>query len=201
MTDSSGLHHVLENARRELLDLTTRNRLLHTPRNRTRSTRLEIVDEMSDEVYWRLAVQGKAMSFLARSSQQDENHKELDGGLLSQPDEVPAETARSTNDDDPLVPGPAARHRDDQLQTELVSEQLQKRLLQLFYDARTFEEEQGVNILYLAIGFLRWYEDDNSDRERFAPLLLVPVQLDRPNAHSRFKLRYSGDEITTNLSL
>ncbi len=48
---------------------------------------------------------------------------------------------------------------------------------------------------------MRWYEDDNSDRERFAPLLLVPVQLDRPNAHSRFKLRYSGDEITTNLSL
>ncbi len=84
---------------------------------------------MSDEVYWRLAVQGKAMSFLARSSQQDENHKELDGGLLSQPDEVPAEAARSTNNDDPLVPGPASRHRDDQLQTELVSEQLQKRLI------------------------------------------------------------------------
>ena len=78
---------------------------------------------------------------------------------------------------------------------------MQKKLLKLFYDARTYEEEQGVNILYLALGFLRWYEDQNSKVERFAPLLLVPVSLERQSATSRFKIRYTDDDITTNLSL
>jgi len=38
-----------------------------------------------------------------------------------------------------------------------------KRLLDIWYDARTLEEEQGVNILYLGLGLLKWFEDDKSD--------------------------------------
>lgn len=95
----------------------------------------------------------------------------------------------------------AERHADDRIQTGLASESLQRRLLRLFYDARTYEEEQGVNILYLAIGFLKWFEDDNSDEARFAPLLLVPVDLSRGNVSSRFKLKSRGEEVATNLSL
>jgi len=55
--------------------------------------------------------------------------------------------------------------------------------------------------LYLAVGFLQWYEDDKSDRKRQAPLLLIPVKLDRQSAMSRFKLQYADGDITTNLSL
>jgi hypothetical protein len=44
----------------------------------------------------------------------------------------------------------AARHIGLHLQTRLTSEGLQRRLLKLYDDARTFEEAQGVNILYLA---------------------------------------------------
>lgn len=40
------------------------------------------------------------------------------------------------------------------LDTSLGTDALQKRLLQLARDARTAEEEQGINILFLALGFL-----------------------------------------------
>ena len=191
MSEDPVLHSVLENARRELLDLTARNRLLNTARSSTRSSRLEIVDELSDEVFRHLVAEGKAMSFLpVREEEQAEGNGDEDQGLLFQPEEDELDES-----------GLAARHIDNKLQTRLTSDRLQKRLLKLFYDARTYEEEQGVNILYLAVGFLKWYEDDNSGRERFAPLVLIPATLDRQSATSRFKIRYTEDDINTNLSL
>lgn len=181
----------LEDARLELLDLTARNRLIHTPRRRTAG--LNIVEERSRELYRLLVVEGKSMTFLPRPGSEDgefdeESEDWTPGGgespQLIQPDELPLD-----------------RHVDLHLQTWLTSETLQKKLLRLYYDARTFEEEQGVNVLFLALGFLKWFEDDRSDVERFAPLLLVPVQLDRRSANARFRLSYTDDEIVTNLSL
>ena len=182
MLQNSKLHSVLDNARTGLLDLSTRNRLLSTSRT-SRSSRLEVVDELSEETFRHLVKEGKSMGFLPKPEGDSESDH-----LFDQPE-------------DDEENGLATRHTDDKLQTELISEKLQRRLLKLFYDARTFEEEQGVNILYLALGFLKWYEDDKSDRERFAPLILVPVELSRRSATSRFKIKYTEDDITTNLSL
>ena len=127
------------------------------------------------------------MSFLPAKEDDVGTVGDNEQGLLFQPGDKDEEVATC--------------HADDKLQTHLTSERLQKKLLKLYYDARTYEEEQGVNILYLALGFLKWYEDENSDRERYAPLLLVPVTLDRHSATSRFKIRFTEDDITTNLSL
>ena len=71
-------------------------------------------------------------------------------------------------------------------------------LLTIYRDAKTAEEEQGINILFLAIGFLRWYEDDNSEVIREAPLVLVPVSLTRDARHSTFHLRTREEDIATN---
>ena len=46
-------------------------------------------------------------------------------------------------------------------------------------DARLAEQEMGLSTLFLAFGFLEWYESDTSDKGAFAPLLLLPVQIDR----------------------
>jgi hypothetical protein len=70
-----------------------------------------------------------------------------------------------------------------------------------YRDAQTLEEEQGVNILFLAIGFLRWFEDERSEVRREAPLVLVPVSLVRNNARSRFRLVGRDDDIAANLPL
>ncbi len=74
-------------------------------------------------------------------------------------------------------------------------------MLRTFYDARTAEQETGVNTLFLALGFLKWYEDATTEKARYAPLLLVPVTLERRNARTRFSLRYDEGELNTNLSL
>ena len=195
MGGTTTFHRVLERARADLLDLTGRNRLLNTPRHRTRSKSLEIIDELSEEIFRILVDEQKTMAFLPISGELAEikDNEELDKDDLfvglAQPDEPVDER------------GVAQRHTDRYLQTSLTSEKLQKRLLGIFYDARTYEEEQGVNILFLALGFLKWFEDDSSDRERYAPLLLVPMALERESAMERFKIRWRGEEISTNLSL
>ena len=88
MAEIKLIHDKLESARRALLDLTTRNRLISTSRSSTRSGRLEIVDELSEEVFRILVQDKKAMAFLPRL--QDDNEDEGDAeetGLLFQPDD------------------------------------------------------------------------------------------------------------------
>ena len=64
MADIKLIQDRLESARRDLLDLTSRNRLISTSRSSTRSGRLEIVDELSEQVF-RIVVQDtKAMTLL-----------------------------------------------------------------------------------------------------------------------------------------
>src|SRR5262249_52279476 len=97
--------------------------------------------------------------------------------------------------------GIAARHRDQKLQTKLTPEGLQKRLLSLFLEGQTIEDEQGVNILYLALGFLEWREASQSDTARYAPLILLPVDLLRDGARDTFKLKVRPEDLFTNVSI
>ncbi len=208
MTDV--LKQRLEKERQVLLDLTARNRLIHTPLDRSRVSHLRIVDELSDELYRMLVLSGKRMSFLAGAEQEpveaaaeeaeadDETDHPEAGEALAQPEDESVEEAEQA--DDPAEGAVAARHVDTRLQTNLLDAKLQKKLLRLFYDARTIEEEQGVNVLFLALGFLQW-QDTAAGRPRWAPLLLVPVTLDRTSARSKFRLSYNGEDVTTNLSL
>ena len=95
----------------------------------------------------------------------------------------------------------ADHHTDLKLRTRLTPEALQKRLLSIYREARTIEEEQGVSVLFLAVGFLTWYESESSTLERYAPLVLVPVDLHRATVRSGFKLRYRDQDVQPNLSL
>jgi hypothetical protein len=188
------LEPILEIARRELLDLSARNRLINTNRGTTKSSRLEIVDERADQVFQRLVVDGKAMTFLATDEMgASSTATPADQNVLFQPDDVTGLEASVSQDDE--------RHKDNRLQTALESDSLQKRLLKIEREALTYEQEQGVNVLYLAIGFLSWQEDGNKGPVRQAPLVLVPVELKRQSASARFRVSYSGEEISTNLSI
>jgi very-short-patch-repair endonuclease len=88
-----------------------------------------------------------------------------------------------------------------QFQTKLSPEQLERKLFKLFREARTYEEEQGVNILFVAIGFLHWFEDSRSEERCCAPLLLVPVSLERQKGHDSFVLRGREEDLVANVSL
>ena len=189
--DDGCVRRRLEEARQDLLDLTSRTRLLNTPRG-LRPKTIEVVDEFSEEIFRILVTEGRKMSFLPLAEGvSDEVTQEEDEvwSLLAQPDE-------------PLDDrGIGARHVDRRLQTKMPSVRLQRRLLQMYYDARAFEQEQGVNILFLALGFLKWFDGPSSQRPRYAPLVLVPLTLDRTSAQRPFQIQYSGEDLNTNLSL
>ncbi len=182
------LERKLEEARKELLETSTRSRLLHTPLGSPRAKIVEVQAELADQVFRILVREGKSMSFLAAPDTAEENEQ----GFIA---------LRQPEDDDVGESGLARRHTDTRLQTALSSTKLQARLRGIAYDAQTFENERGVNILYLALGFLKWYEPTDTERPRYAPLILVPVTLTRASANERFKAAYSGEELSTNLSL
>ncbi len=84
------------------------------------------------------------------------------------------------------------RYTDSWLETRLGPDALQKKLLKIAREAQTAEEESGVNVLYLAMGFLTWYEDKASSLPREAPLVLLPVnwmRSCRPKSYSMWSMR------------
>ena len=178
-------------SRKELLELSTRNRLLSCPRGSKTAKVVEVVDEKTEEVLRLLLVDGKKMTFSPAPPRANADEDDVEPEGFAQPDD----------DDDVDEDGVAKRHRDTKLQTKLQSAKLQKRLLTIFYDAATAIEEQGINILYLALGSLRWQEAERSDTDRFAPLVLIPVKLERGAAAEKFTLAWSGEELSENFSL
>ena len=212
----------LEAARSDVLDLTLRNPLLNFRPSKRRG--LEVVDELSKELFKILVSDERKMHFLPTpESEPNPEDAEEPESFSDVPDErghagdqhaVPedgVEPESSSGVPDELLallaePGPdptaaAARHTDNKLQTALRLTDLKLRLRESHRQARLSIEEQGVNVLYLALGMLRWYESDSGDIERRAPLVLIPVQLDRSEVRENFKLSWTQDEIEPNLSL
>jgi very-short-patch-repair endonuclease len=77
----------------------------------------------------------------------------------------------------------------------------QKTLYNIRNKAKTAIEEQGINVLYLSFGFVRWTESENSDQAFDAPLILVPVALKLESITSPFVLTLHEDEIVVNPTL
>nr|WP_279089718.1 DUF3320 domain-containing protein [Comamonas thiooxydans] len=198
-SNSALITRQLEKSRQALLDLSTRNRLLSLPQAATARV-LHFADERTDEVYRLLAGESKAMSFAPAKAEEEQaaadpaEAQETQATLaLPQPEESVDEQLDAR--------GVAQRHRDLKLQTRLSSEKLQRRLLDMYSDARTFIEEQGVNILFLALGQLQWFDRNAPDKPRFAPLILLPVALERKSAAERFTLSWLQEDAAENLSL
>ncbi len=187
----------IEQLRRQLLDISKRNRLTNTPVGKRNARQLEMVDERSEEVFRILWTERKKMTFEAAPVAAEDDDDVPNGGEDGEADEpavfVPTGEAEPGN--------LAAHHVDRKLRNALTPEALQKRLLALYRGARSIEEEQGVSVLYLALGFLRWYDSESSDIERAAPLILLPVDLERHNARGRFRLVFRDQDLDVNLSL
>ena len=190
----------LERARMELLDLSARNRLLHVPRFSKSAKTIDVIDEKSSEVFRLLVRENKAFTFVAGrpdragndAADDVEDEEETSAVELAQPEE---------EEGDADARGVFLRHADTKLQTRMTPKGLQKRLLDLYHDARTLEEEQGVNILFLALGTLNWVDPNKKENVRNAPLILIPVSLERGTAGEKFRLRLRPEDQTSNLSL
>jgi len=176
------LSGLIEDLRKRLVDTGFRNRLIHVNRNAKRANVVNIVHERSNDIYDLLCLKERKLRF--RALGEDEEDLEQRDVLLLLDNKVDE-----------------ARRRDAYLETELGPQALEKRLLKLKHDSDIAEEEQGANFLFLALGFLRWYEDGKSEVLRESPLVLLPVQLTRLQRGFTFSLTMRPDELTTNLPL
>lgn len=181
------LRSALNAARGKLLDRSLRNKLIHTNVASTKARQVRVIDEQSVEIF-SLLRSGKSMSFSPGLPSRTGDESDDEGLYIPVAEQLDAE-------------GRAPRHRDLKLQTRLTPEGLQRKLLSLYHESQTLEEEQGVNILYLALGFLQWREAKRSEVDRFAPLVLLPVELLRDGARDRFKLKLRPDDLFTNISM
>lgn len=179
-SSSAGLNEL----RHRLLDMSKRNPLIHTPVNNRNSKQILVVDEKSDEIHRILFNEEKKFTFLPKAD--DDAHLDEDDAIFV-PDELEAELH--------------AKHTDTKLQTELTPEALQKKLLALFREARTIEEELSVSVLFLALGFIRYYDAESSDVARYGPLLLLPVDLERRSTSSMFGISARDDDLGKNQNL
>lgn len=210
---SDDITHKLQASRKELLDIGLRNNLI----NFRKSTKnLTLVQGDTQAVFDALYVNQKSLGFgaTAKAPRQSElvvaharnsiQEESLAADELALMEEIGASRAlvpyRPTIEADAARPS-GRRPAPLRLQTTLDDERLFLQLLKIQLEARTFVEEQGVNTLFLALGFLHWFEADSSTEARQAPLLLVPVSLERSSALDQFKLVYTGDDLVLNLSL
>lgn len=195
----------LEQARRDLVDATRRNRLLHAPLTGKRPWCLAVSGHSSDELLNRLHWDEKVTTYAFQGIDEDPTltAAEQAPGLHALP-------APNRNNEGTLAPTPSralvpasrlGASRYPLLQTRLSLSKLDKRLTKIFREERTLEEEHGLSTLFLAIGFLRWFDSDSSEEESYAPLILVPVTLQRVQGKEGYVLDGRDDEIIVNVSL
>lgn len=64
--------------------------------------------------------------------------------------------------------------------------------------ARAFIEETGVNVAYMAFGFVYWKEKASSREELRAPILLVPIQLVHDSVLDPYYIKPTEDDVIVN---
>jgi hypothetical protein len=183
--------------RHKLLDLTSRNRLLNYKES-SRSIRL--IDIAPDDIYRMLVTEG--MSLELSPSKETEDVKDKQQKLILISASKQSEQSEQVKFDTEIQ----LQKHGARLQTPFTAQPLERRCKRLLQESRTAIEETGSNMLFLALGFLSWYEDENSSELNKAPLILIPVRIERARINKRtncysYIIAYTGEDIETNLCL
>ncbi len=170
---------------RKLLDLSLRNRLLNFKSGK-KALKLEAPDASALED---LLADGQALKLLARPDL-------MDG---TDPRSQAIFEAREREDLRRVHALDALKRRE--VFIGVAQDELEPRLVDLYRTARNTLQEGGANTLYVALGFLSWTRDDKVGNKFRAPLILVPVTLNRKSARSGFTLTLHDDEPRFNPTL
>ena len=97
-----------------------------------------------------------------------------------------------------LIKAEFANHR---LRSVLTENELEAGIKNIYRGAKASLEENGANTLYIAMGLLRWYETEKSVKPRYAPIILLPVEIVRKSARQGYVLRLRDDEPQMNITI
>ncbi|MES2654057.1 MAG: DUF3320 domain-containing protein [Bacteroidota bacterium] len=169
---------------RKLLDLTLRNSLLNT-----RMTKSAIqfmifnVGSMEDAL-----ANGEEFQVLAKPADWDNSAR--DAGLY-----------QAIHQSDPVAELVKHELSHKRIRTYLTEGELNAGLINVYRSSRLSLEENGANTLYIGLGFLKWYETEASEKPRYAPILLIPVEIIRKSAQRGFVIRSREEETVMNITL
>ena len=170
----------------KLLDFSARNRLLNIPRTSRQVIRLmcSSVGDLEDKI-------AANKTITIRSIADSMGEKALDDLL----------NGRMTKDQCRSIVDAELSHQ--RLCVMMPPREVHRRLTDLLHDARTELEESGVNTLFLTIGELQWTEPGSgANRKSYrAPILMVPVRLERSSMAEGVKMYRLDEETTQNTTL
>jgi very-short-patch-repair endonuclease len=95
------------------------------------------------------------------------------------------------------------RRLDKTLQTLFFPDRLEPKLSTLHSAARALQEDAGLSALHCAVGFLEWYEPDDAPDPSCAPLVLLPINMEKRITNGEYVFSIAGrdDDETTNVAL
>jgi hypothetical protein len=162
----------------------------------------------AEHIFDYLVRQGKQMTFLPLMEDPEPADEDSDERLPF----ASMDDGRTTApDDDTSLARQAKKNgreerREHELQTGLEADLLETRLRRMRSDAVSFIQETGNNHLFLALGFLRWKERADATESHDAPLILIPVEVDKGTLSRKaqryvYKIRHTGEDLVPNWSL
>lgn len=169
---------------RKLLDLSLRNNLLNI---RITKNTLQLISANLDLFEDALA---EGVEFQITPKPTDWDNPLFDFGLY-----------QKLSDTDPFIDLVKSELSQKRLRSYLSDNDLAKALTHLYRSSRTAMEENGANTLYLALGLLKWYETPSSERPRYAPILLLPVEIVRKSAAKGYVIRSREEDTMMNITL
>ncbi|MES2207438.1 MAG: DUF4011 domain-containing protein [Pseudomonadota bacterium] len=219
----------LEKLRSRLLDLSLRNRLLNYKPSKSRSLQFvnvkhlnEIYDQLLNGKRARLLPIPEPETSVGVSLQKQEYFDEADEAIIeplkareyAQHLGINTDIDLAREDGSPNLTPSLSLSADEvakekislELQALFFPSDLEKRVKKIAAEARTILEETGTTMLHLVFGFLEFYESESSDKPLLAPLLALPVSLERGEIDPvsrvyRYYLVSNEEEIQENFTL
>lgn len=196
------LEQALQQLRKRLLDLSSRNRLLNYRHPKGRS--IQFVDEPNlNLVFNRLIDSGKQLEVRYVPEPDPDSYEQKRPDVKSHAEKL---GVKVSTDFSVASCGPVTNKHAPKLQALFYPAELQKLCAKLRSEAGTIIEETGTNMLYLVFGFLEFYDSDSSEKPMLAPLLAVPVTMEKgaidfDTRTYRFHVAYSGEDVHENQTL
>ena len=179
-----------------LLDTGKRNNLINF--KDTRASTVEVLLPSSDALFEKVDWTTSFEVFDPKITEDDDIEESAESDQLRIESQEEADTSTSTGKSAFLAQYSGKMKRQNQVLLYNAATNPLTAVKNIDKKAREFIEETGVNVAYMAFGFIHWKESNSSSYIFRAPILLVPIQLEQASAVEPYFIKTAEDDIIVN---